>query len=78
MPVTVDEDPGQFGHLRHVRLAEEGGLRRVEAERQVVEGHVADVLGEDLAGGSCDERSCSSQPRRLRFSSASWSVVRAW
>ena len=41
------EDPGQLGHLGHVRLAEEGRLRGVEAERQVVEGDVADVLAQE-------------------------------
>ena len=46
------EDPGQLGHLRHVRLAVEGGLVRVEAEGEVVEGHVADVVAENFCSGA--------------------------
>jgi hypothetical protein len=38
------QDPRQLGHLRHVRLAEEDRLVRVEAEGQVIQGHVADVV----------------------------------
>ena len=50
MPVTVREDPREFGHFGDVGLAVERGLRGVEAEGEVVEGDVADVLGEDLPG----------------------------
>ena len=42
------EDPGQFGHLRHVGLAKEDGLLGVEPEGQVIQSDVARVLAEDL------------------------------
>ena len=49
------ENPCQFGHFGHVRLAVERGLRRVETEGEVVEGHVADVVSEDLSSAARSE-----------------------
>src|SRR6185312_14084686 len=44
------QEPRQFRDFRHVRLSVERGLGRIEAEGQVIEGDVADVVAENVAG----------------------------
>src|SRR5205823_1570424 len=39
---------GQFGHFRDIRLAKQNGLARIEAEGEVVESDIANVLPQGL------------------------------
>ncbi len=41
------QEPCQLGNFRHVRLAKERGLFRIEAQREIREGHLAGVLLEE-------------------------------